>query len=297
MDDQDQTSPISADSSVTQIQTKRQTRNAAKSNQPTSAAQPPAPSTSLAQPLEDKASLEATQQRPAARQSPEAAQKPNSNSTRQIPQPILFSGVLDVEEIQVQVPTRPRRLNRARLLRIGVPLLTFLLGLAIGLTSLLWYGLSATGPLVIVPPSAAQGDLIIEADKSFVTQLVRNDLSTAGLPGKVENVSVDLDHGAKMVIQGDDLYSVFGVNVSRHFTITVQPYVQRCVLQMRVLSADLGGISVTGFAQSFQGKINQDLAVKPAGLPGGFTYCTVGVRTEPGGMFITYRASAVTPTP
>jgi hypothetical protein len=295
MDDQDQTSPTSADPSATQIQTKRQTRNSAKSKQPKSAAQSPAPSTSLAQPLKNEASLEATQPRPAARQSPEAAQKPNSNSTRQIPQPILFSEVLDVEE--VQVPTRSRRLNRARLWRIGVPLLTFLLGLAIGLTSLLWYGLSATGPLVIVPPSAAQGDLIIEADKSFVTQLVRNDLSTAGLPGKVEDVSVDLDRGAKMVIKGDDLYSVFGVNVSRHFTITVQPYVQHCVLQMRVLSADLGGISVTGFAQSFQGKINQELAVKPSGLPGGFTYCTIGVRTEPGGMFITYRASAVTPTP
>jgi|GEM_PF-780010 len=295
MDDQDQTSPTSADPSATQIQTKRQTRNSAKSKQPKSAAQSPAPSTSLAQPLKNEASLEATQPRPAARQSPEAAQKPNSNSTRQVPQPILFSEVLDVEE--VQVPTRSRRLNRARLWRIGVPLLTFLLGLAIGLTSLLWYGLSATGPLVIVPPSAAQGDLIIEADKSFVTQLVRNDLSTAGLPGKVEDVSVDLDRGAKMVIKGDDLYSVFGVNVSRHFTITVQPYVQHCVLQMRVLSADLGGISVTGFAQSFQGKINQELAVKPSGLPGGFTYCTIGVRTEPGGMFITYRASAVTPTP
>jgi len=295
MDDQDQTSPTSADPSATQIQTKRQTRNSAKSKQPKSAAQSPAPSTSLAQPLKNEASLEATQPRPAACQSPEAAQKPNSNSTRQVPQPILFSEVLDVEE--VQVPTRSRRLNRARLWRIGVPLLTFLLGLAIGLTSLLWYGLSATGPLVIVPPSAAQGDLIIEADKSFVTQLVRNDLSTAGLPGKVENVSVDLDRGAKMVIKGDDLYSVFGVNVSRHFTITVQPYVQHCVLQMRVLSADLGGISVTGFAQSFQGKINQELAVKPSGLPGGFTYCTIGVRTEPGGMFITYRASAVTPTP
>src|SRR6185503_5751258 len=113
MDDQDQTSPTSADPSATQIQTKRQTRNSAKSKQPKSAAQSPAPSTSLAQPLKNEASLEATQPRPAARQSPEAAQKPNSNSTSQVPQPILFSEVLDVEE--VQVPTRSRRLNRARL--------------------------------------------------------------------------------------------------------------------------------------------------------------------------------------
>jgi hypothetical protein len=77
----------------------------------------------------------------------------------------------------------------------------------------------------------------------------------------------------------------------------VQPYVQDCMLQMRVLSADLGGIPVTSFAQSFQGGIDQQLAVKPAGLPGGFAYCTVGVRTEPGGMFITYQATVATATP
>jgi hypothetical protein len=225
-------------------------------------------------------------------------------STRQLPppgpQPILFSEV-EVEFLEEE-PPRPQRLRRTRRFlrsrtgRIVLPVLALLIGFAVGLSSLIWYGLSGEGPLVIVPP-AARGNLVIQADKDFVTQLVRADLANAGLPGKVENVKVTLQHGAQIVVEGDDLYSVFGVSVSRHFTVNVQPYVQACILQVRVVSANLGGIPVTTFVQSFQGNVNRQLAKKPTGLPEGFAYCTVGVRTEPGGMFVTYQAIPVTPTP
>lgn len=210
------------------------------------------------------------------------------------PQPILFAEE-EIILLKSGRPPRPQRFRRTRRWlrsragRIVIPLLALLVGLAIGLTSVIWYGLSGEGPVLVIPPSA-RGNLIIEADKDFVTQLVRKDLSNAGLPGQVKNVTVDLDHGAMIVIQGDDAYSVLGVSISRHFTVDVQPYVQSCILQVRVTHADLGGIPVTTFVQSFQGNINQELAQKPAGLPNGFTYCTVGVRTEPVGMYITYEA-------
>lgn len=225
--------------------------------------------------------------------------------TRQLPppgpQPILFSEI-EVELLEERPPRpqrlwRTRRFLRSRAGRIIIPVLALLIGIAAGLSSLIWYGLSGEGPLVIVPPAATRGNLIIEADKDFVTQLVRSDLAGAGLPGKVENIKVTLQRGAQMVVEGDDVYSVFGVSVSRHFTVTVQPYVRSCILQIRVLSANLGGIPVTTFVQSFQGNVNRQLARKPTGLPEGFVYCTVGVRTEPGGMFVTYQAVPVTPTP
>jgi len=232
------------------------------------------------------------------------ATPPQPPLTRQLPppgpQPILFSEV-EVEIVEEQQP-RPQRLRRTRRFlrsrtgRILIPVLALLIGIAVGLSSLIWYGLSGQGPLVIVPP-AARGNLVIQADKDFVTQLVRANLANAGLPGKVENVKVTLQHGAQMVVEGDDIYSVFGVSVSRHFTVNVQPYVQSCILQVRVVSANLGGIPVTTFVQSFQGNVNRQLAKKPTGLPEGFAYCTVGVRTEPGAMFVTYQAIPVTPTP
>lgn len=230
--------------------------------------------------------------------------QPPPRSTRQPPpgpQPILFSEV-EVELLE-EKPPRPQRLRRVRRFlrsragRIVVPVLALLIGIVVGLSSLLWYGSSGQGPIVVVPPTVARGNLIIEADKDFVTQLVRNDLASAGLPGKVENIKVTLQRGAQMVVEGDDVYSVFGVSVSRHFAVNVQPYVQACILQVRVLSANLGGIPVTTFVQSFQGNVNRQLAQKPTGLPEGFAYCTIGVRTEPGGMFVTYQAVPVTPTP
>lgn len=277
MDDQ---TPFS-DPSVTQSQFRRQ--------------EPSAPSTSQAQPL--------VSQSPPNQARQVDSSLPLARSTHQLspsgPQPILFS---DGGTLWRGRPTRPPRLRRLRRFlrsragRILVPLLALVLGVAVGLSSLIWYGLSGEGPLVIVPPSA-RGNLIIEADKDFVTQLVRNDLNKAGLPGKVENIKVTLQRGASLVVEGDDAYAVFGVGVSRHFTVNVQPYVQACILQVRVLSANLGGIPVTTFVQSFQGNINHQLATKPTGLPEGFAYCTVNVRTEPGGMFVTYQAVPLTPAP
>jgi hypothetical protein len=202
-------------------------------------------------------------------------------------QPDLPQESLLVEEVELIV--KPRRRLRSCLVRAVVLLVVLLIGVAIGLGSVLWYGWSGEGPIVIIPNST-QGNLIVEANKDLLTQLVRKNIANANLPGQVKNVNVTLERGDALTIQGDDVYGVFGFNLSRHFTIHVQPYVKSCVLQVRVTKADLGGIPVTGFVQSFEGQINQQLAAKPAGLPGGLTYCVVGVRTEPGGIFITYEA-------
>lgn len=181
---------------------------------------------------------------------------------------------------------------RSRAGRIVMLLLLFLLGVAAGLSALFWYGISGEGRIVIVPQSA-RGSIIVEANTDFVTQLVRQDLTNDGLPGEVKNVKVELKHGAEMIISGDDVNTVLGVQLVRHFTVYMQPYVQSCLLQARVTRADLGGLPVTTFVQSFQGSINRQLAQKPSGLPDGFIYCTAGVRTEPGGLFVTYQATAI----
>lgn len=194
-------------------------------------------------------------------------------------------------EAEASLPQAPPR-RSSRLKRILVLLLVWLFGVGVGLSALLWYGLSAAGPLVIVPQSA-QGNVIIEANTAFVKQLVQQELGNAGLPGKVENVRVELEHDNELIITGDDVNVLLGVSISRHFTVDMQPYVQSCALQMRVTHADLGGLPVTAFVQAFENNINAQLAQKPGGLPRGFTYCTVGVRTEPGGLFVTYQAVAI----
>lgn len=202
--------------------------------------------------------------------------------------PALFSAPLLPLRLRWLRPRWPQ----SRPGRIIGLVLIFLLGVAVGLSALFWYGLSGEGQIVIVPQArSGQGNVIVEANAAFVTQLVRQDLANAGLPGEVRDVQVQLKHGAEMIISGENVNTVFGVTLSRHFTVYMQPYVKTCILQARVLRADLGGIPVTTFVQSLQGSINQQLAQKPSGLPEGFFYCTVGVRTEPGGLFITYQAT------
>ncbi len=308
MDDRDQTHIRSSETSA------RNTRSRAKAQPPAGQNAPdqsalfsaptanlPAPQAESTPPAQTAASQpEQTQIMPPARN---RTMRQTSRPPVQPPQPILFSGRESealATEMLPQTSQRPRRQRlertrrwlRSRPGRVVIPLLTLLLGLAIGLTSVIWYGLSGEGPLVAVVP-AAQGNLIVDANKDFVGQLVRNNLTNAGLPGKVQNVKVTLKHGALIVVEGDDVYPVLFTTITKHFTIDVQPYVQTCILQVRITHADLSGIPVTTFVQSFQDRINQQLGKKPAGLPGGFTYCTVGVSTEPGGMYITYRAIPV----
>jgi hypothetical protein len=235
--------------------------------------------------------------------SPGNAAQQQSASARQQPQPIIFAEVeVDtvVTERQLTGPSRPirfrktRRWLRSRPGRIVVPVITLLIGLVIGLSSLLWYGLSGEGPAVLVPP-VSTGSILVEVNKDFLTQLVRNNIATsaASLPGHLKNVNLTLKSGAEMIITGDDVYSILDLQLSRQLTIDIQPYVQSCMVQTRITHADLGGIPITTFVQAFSGNINKQFALKPTGLPAGFSYCTSGVRTEAGGMFITYQAIAL----
>ena len=219
------------------------------------------------------------------------------NLIQQPPQAIRFPEV-DVEILEEVefIPTtrlqhfpKTRRWLRSRTGRILLPLITLLIGLIVGIGSVFWYGWSGEGPIVIVPNSN-QGNFIVEVSKDLITPLVRANIVKAGLPGQVENVNVTLAQGNALTIQGDDVYSVPLVgSLSRHFTVDVQPYTDSCALKVRVTHADLNGIPITGFAQSFESNIDQQLAQKPSNLPSGFTYCAIGVRTEPANMFVTYQ--------
>jgi hypothetical protein len=185
---------------------------------------------------------------------------------------------------------RVRGWLRSRTGRILIPLITLLVGIMLGITALFLFGESSVGPINVVPASS-RGDIIVEADRTFINQLVRNNLVSSGMPGQIQNVNVNLTRGSQMMVSGEDEFSILGVQVVRPFTFIVQLYVNSCVLKIHIVHADFSNIPVTRFAQSFESQINQQLQKKPEGLPSGFQYCTTGVRTEPAGMFVTYSAT------
>jgi hypothetical protein len=187
---------------------------------------------------------------------------------------------------------RVRGWLRSRTGRVLIPLAALLLGIAIGIIALFLFGESGVGPIVVVPASS-KGVITVEADRSFITQLVTRNLDSSGLPGQIQNVNVNLIQGSQMIVSGEDTFTILGVQLNRPFTFNVQFYVSSCFLKIHIVHADFSNIPVTSFAQSFESQINQQLQQKPEGLPSGFQYCTTGVRTEPGGIFVTYAAIPV----
>ena len=185
---------------------------------------------------------------------------------------------------------RVRGWLRSRTGRVLIPLITLLVGIALGIALLFLFGESGVRPIIVVPASSG-GDIIVEANRSFITQLVTKNLNSSGMPGKIQRVNVNLTQGSQMIMSGEDVFSILGVHVIRPFTFIVKPYVSSCILQIHIVQADFSNIPVTRFVQSFENQINQQLQKKPEGLPSGFQHCTTGVRTEPVGVFVTYSAT------
>ena len=183
---------------------------------------------------------------------------------------------------------------RTRTGRIVVPSAALLLGIFLGVLGILLYALAISGdqPLIVTSPLPSTGNIIVQTDTTYLTDLVKQNLSTSGMPGMISDVRVSLVSGAQMTITGNDRFSVLGIGVTRPFTLIMQPYVSSCYLQMHVIHANVSNIPVTGFARTFENSINMQLRSTTT-LPKGFTYCATGVRTEPDGMFITYSAIPV----
>ncbi len=184
--------------------------------------------------------------------------------------------------------------------RVVVPGVAFVLGLGVGVLALLLYALSLSteGRVLVTPLPPPGGDIIVQVGPAYITRLLDRNLRNSGLPGNVENVRVSLAdsdhiHSAQMTITGDEKISTLGIDATRPFTIVVQPFLRACRLQVHVLHADFGSVTVTGFAATFEGQINQQLEMKPGGLPAGFQYCATNVRTKPQGLFLTYSATPI----
>lgn len=191
-----------------------------------------------------------------------------------------------------KIRARLREWLGTRTARIVVPSVALLFGIFLGVLGILLYALAISGdrPLIATPQLPSSGNIIVQADTTYLTHLVEQNLRTSGMPGNIGNVQVNLAFGAQMTITGNDQFSLFGIGVTRQFTLVMQPYVSSCNLQMHVIHADVSQIPVTGFVQTFEGSINAQLR-STTPLPEGFTYCATGVRTEPNNMFITYSAT------
>lgn len=171
------------------------------------------------------------------------------------------------------------------------PLATFLIGLFLGVAGLLFYAFLISHDAL--PDSVAtvpSGVIVVQVNPGYIAELAQQNLRVAGMPGTVQDVQASMTQNGPLTLTGEDRFTVLGVSVTRRFTVLLQPYVKDCQLQVHILHADLNGIVVTGLTTNFEKQINRELRVKMSQLPQGFTYCTVGVRTNPQALSIIYSA-------
>lgn len=196
----------------------------------------------------------------------------------------------------IEEKTRPlpgsRPPERRRWLRPLFFVGTFVLGLIVGGAAVLFYALTIANEGQPISSSTSGGSeaILIQVSSTYIARLIEKDIRSAGMPGTIRNVQVALIHNGPITVSGDDELELLGVSVSKHFRLTLQPFVRSCQLQVHVLHADMGGIQVTGFVAMFENQINEQLQVKPEDLPRGFKYCATNVRTEPQQLFLTYSA-------
>ena len=176
-----------------------------------------------------------------------------------------------------------------------IGLVLFLLGIAVGVAGILVYSSSnvSDSQALATPKPPDTGAIIVQVSTTYITQLAAKAVSSSNTPGNVRNIQVRMAHNSPIAVTGDDQLTAFGMTITRHFTLTFQSYVRACQLQVHLLHADLAGIPipVTLLASTFENEINQQLQVDVTNLPHGFVYCTTAVRTEPGGLFVTYSAT------
>src|SRR5437667_9023348 len=130
----------------------------------------------------------------------------------------------------------PPPAKKRRPLRIALALLTFILGIAVGIAAVLLLILAMSGtnpPITTAPPQP--GNVSVQADATLIGPIAEKSLQEAGIPGTITNLQVQFDQGDQMTITGSYQYRVLGIPVTQNVSIVLQPYVDSCSLQMHIL--------------------------------------------------------------
>src|SRR6266516_4139216 len=190
-------------------------------------------------------------------------------------------------------PIEPSAKKR-RFLHIVFALITFILNIAINITTvlLLILAMSNTNPPITTAPPQP-GNITVQADATLIGPIAEKSLQDAGIPGKITNLQVQFDPGDQMTITGSYQYNVLSVPITQNITIVLQPYADACNLQMHILKADYDNIPVTGFASIFEKQINDKLqqVIPSTVLKGSYALCLSSVNTQTGSIILAFSAT------
>lgn len=216
-------------------------------------------------------------------------------------QPPATAAQFETEPLDEAIPPGKAHAQRPGCFLLAA--ITFVIGIAAGIGATLLFLLLISGnkaPLPVATPAASPtpGSVTVQADATLVASALQSALQDAQIPGNVSNIRVQFASGDQMTVTGDYMYKVPGLNVTNPFTLTMQPVVSQCQLQIHILQAHFANLPVTGLVALFEDKINQQLLSATSALPGHIEYCMVAVHTNPvEGLSVTMNLVFPTRTP
>jgi len=204
---------------------------------------------------------------------------------------ILAASTKLLPENQPLSESKPLRRGLRRLFR---SVLIFFIGLIVGMLilsiSLLSIG-GSNAPLPVAATTNQSGNTIVHVDSTVLVPLVEKGWQQSNTPGSISQVQVQFVAGDLMTITGTYQISMFGISLTRPFSIQVQPMAEKCSPQLHILHVSFSGIPITGFIASFEKNINQQLQQIAQSLAVKFTYCLTGMRTDSTGLIANIQLS------
>ncbi len=193
------------------------------------------------------------------------------------------------------------------------------------------YALSNAAPEspVPVPPPPSSEDIVVQISPTYMGNVLKpllqkelsgfrlpGDIRLPGniqLPGNINKLQVQLSDSDRMGSVQVTTIADYKVPIPYPFSIlfgstkyvtamaVVQLFVvQHCLLKSRVLSLVFLGVPIVGswrpprtvgLNAAIEEQIDGQLRVKTNDLPPGFDYCITGIRSKPGGLFVTLSAT------
>lgn len=184
--------------------------------------------------------------------------------------------------------------QRSRTLFGAIFFLGCVLGIMLGVFgSFLYVALASDKPLPVTAPTFGSPAVFVKVTSQHFAQIAQQKASNVQVPGTLQSIQAKMQRNQPIMLTGDDQISLLGFPVTRRFTVRMQPYVNACRLQMRVLHVDLAGVPMPAVANSMEQQLNQQPLLDSSALSKKFVYCVTEAHTEDDGLYLTLTAQPV----